>query len=948
MSKLTPEQWRQVSPYLDEALALPQEERAGWLRSFREKDPALAELLQALLDEQEAIKQEQFLEQSPILGSMLGPYQLLSPLGAGGMGEVYRARDTRLDRTVAIKVLPHRYSSDPALRSRFEREAKAISALQHPNICTLYDIGRQGETEYIVMEHLEGETLAARLAHGALPTEKTLQYAIEVADALDTAHKRGIIHRDLKPANIFLTNRGDCKVLDFGLAKFGNAESLMETTTKLEKSEGLTTPGVAMGTVTYMSPEQARGEELDARTDIFSLGAVMYEMATGKLAFQGKTWAVIFKAILDEMPPRPTESNPKLPAPLDDIVGKALEKDRDLRYQSAADLRSDLKRLKRDTESNPRVPRSSMVFAASRKFSLRYVWMAAMAMLLVGTSAAVWHYRKLGESAPRQIETRRLTANPDENPVVAAALSPNGKYVIFTVTHRKDSLLAIDTGEIRELPDSFQGTLDWFPDSDHVLVQRSNPNSLWKMSIVEQTARKISEISVDRAVVSPDGSKILFSRGVELWIMGANGEEPHKIGEMKGIAYSSVIRWSPNGERIAYFGVENGSGNEESSTIVTCDANGSNCGTVVHEKSLKSGGGEGGMLWIRDGRIVYSKSYGLGHVELWSIEVDANNGKALSQPKRLSRFEGFEMMPFSASADGRRMIVNQTRLLDRIWALDLDAKSQEFKPRVVTNDRWTNWLDGWTADGKSLLYSSNRSGKWGVFQVDNSGGAVKTLLSGEEDLYKAAMTADERHILFTAARDRFNQADPSQRLMIANADGTGMKVLLKGVYEYACARKANTCVFSEKKDGKYFFYYLDPESGRGKEIGNLGMEEATWSIAPDGSRIVIGEMNGGRSSVNIMSLPSGQMETLQFKDRRWNVQIAVWSPDVSKIYATGVGASDNEFAIVEVDLEGNVKVLAEHPGSTAWFYNPVVSPDGRTLAFNERAFQQDMTLLEDF
>jgi eukaryotic-like serine/threonine-protein kinase len=230
-------------------------------------------------------------------GIKLGPYEIQSPLGAGGMGEIYRARDTRLGRTVAIKVIPGHLSANPVSRRRFEREGQAISALQHPNICTLYDIGHQDGTDYLVMEYLEGQTLASRLAGGALPFEQTLRSGIEVADALDTAHRRGIVHRDLKPGNIMVTAHGECKVLDFGLAKLAEETSVPDAET-VTRVEVLTSPGVALGTVAYMSPEQVRGEDLDARTDIFSLGTVLYEMSSGRLPFLGKTSGLIFKAIL--------------------------------------------------------------------------------------------------------------------------------------------------------------------------------------------------------------------------------------------------------------------------------------------------------------------------------------------------------------------------------------------------------------------------------------------------------------------------------------------------------------------------------------------------------------------------------------------------------------------------------------------------------------------------
>jgi eukaryotic-like serine/threonine-protein kinase len=285
-------------------------------------------------------------------GTKLGPYEIQSLLGAGGMGEVYRARDTRLSRAVAVKVLPLHLAQKAEVRKRFEREARAISALNHPYICHLYDVGQQDGYNFLVMEYLEGETLSTRLQRGPLPLELTLRYATEISDALDAAHRRGIVHRDLKPGNAFVTAHGECKVLDFGLAKLEDAEVNSDAPTAgMTVPELLTAPGSAVGTAVYMSPEQVRGEDLDARTDIFSFGVMLYEMTTGILPFRGRTSAVVADGIMNRQPEPVVKLNPAIPVELERIISKSLEKDRYLRYQSAADVRADLARLRRDVDS---------------------------------------------------------------------------------------------------------------------------------------------------------------------------------------------------------------------------------------------------------------------------------------------------------------------------------------------------------------------------------------------------------------------------------------------------------------------------------------------------------------------------------------------------------------------------------------------------------------------
>jgi eukaryotic-like serine/threonine-protein kinase len=525
-----------------------------------------------------------------MIGSTISHFKIVGKVGSGGMGVVYEAEDLTLGRRVALKFLPRDVVMNPQSLERFRMEARTASSLNHENICTIYEVSEHEGQPFIAMELLEGEPLSARLLGRPFTNDQLIDVAIQVADALDAAHRKGIIHRDIKPANIFITTRGRAKVLDFGLAKLAKAhEQAAVGIGATIDSPLLTSPGSTVGTVAYMSPEQARGEEVDPRTDLFSFGAVLYQMSTGRLPFDGPTSAVIFHAILEKNPARPTDLNPMLPPQLSDVILKSLEKDPDLRTQSAAEIRADLKRIKRGSGSGsgssgrfaavsssssvgPAVTPSAAVsnaaiLAEAKRHKMRLILSPIIIALLIG-GYGLYKYLTPAKAAinPLNMQITKLTEN---GAATGGVISPDGRWVAFIKRGEQESLWVkqIATGSEAQVvapgPGFFIGRPTFSPDGNYIYFQHSDPQNedeavLYSVPSLGGTRQTVlSDISTPVSF-SPDGKQIAFGHydasesKPQLVIAGSDGSNRHVIAERDAmIANGSPPSWSGDGALIA-------------------------------------------------------------------------------------------------------------------------------------------------------------------------------------------------------------------------------------------------------------------------------------------------------------------------------------------------------------------------------------------------------------
>ena len=1006
---ITPKRWQEIKAVLEGALELPVEERSDFLAKSCSHDDSLRRDVESFLAFGDEKARCTFLQSSAshltlAPGTMLGEYRVQSLLGSGGMGEVYKALDTRLRRDVAIKVLPRFVSSDPDRLRRFEQEAQAAAALSHPNILAVYQMGAHEGTPYIVSELLEGQTLREHLNLGRITIRKTIDCGVQIAHGLAAAHEKGITHRDLKPDNLFITRDGRVKILDFGLAKLVQERGSSQHSMPTLASE--TEPGVVMGTVGYMAPEQVRGQTVDRRADIFAFGAIVYEALTGQRAFLKPTSVETMNAILNEDPPAVSLLAPAVPLALQRIVRRCLEKNPEQRFQSASDLAFALEAL---SDSGVQAATASVpeqrwgkkkAVAQQSKEELESGWLASAvsvprrlrvsAALVIGGTlllapGVAWFGIHRAGPPPPQPKSRRLTANPAGNPAIDAHVSSDGKYLAYS-DQAGIHLQLIDSGETRIIPppQAIQykitgwSPVGWFPDGTKLLAQVTSlgaeHSSMWIISLLGGTAREIHEGGFAWSL-SPDGSLIAFTSSLlssDIWLMGVNGEEPRKIMNTgEGESLFSVM-WSPDSQRIAYERFRSGPDGIRCSiesrdlkggqpTVLLSDPK---LAEVESRQSAARAGFRGGAWWLADGRLIYS----LGESEprtggrdtnLWEMSADAASGRATSKPRRITNWSDFSIAGLNATADGKRLVFCRVSEQPDVYIGDLDASGRRLKttPRRLTLDERGDNPTAWTPDSKAVLFQSDRSGKWAIYkQALDDDSAEPIVVSAQLEVDEnARLSPDGKWIVYlhAAKEDDVGRSAPTQLRRISVSGGPSEVVqTINRVSDLRCTRRGAFCVVGEQTEDQkqLVFTAFDPIKGKDRELMRVPTNPGfpfnatyNWDISPDGSQLAI-SYPAGENRIRLLSLRGGEPRDVVVNGWFGFDEGPDWSSDGKGFY---IGSSSPGGAtLLYIDLEGHANALWEQKGSLATWGVP--SRDGHHLAMQGWTVDSDVWMLENF